>query len=163
MKINEIVEPSGSRPHRTDRPDPKVMNDFLQKSAAVGSPSAKDPNVIAKARSMYAAGGLSADEAFSIAKGIVRADNKSVGDVDKVAGTQKFNPMAKQAPKGIAKGWDDTTHGHLRKDKAMKSIGPDAETSYSRAKTGKGNFKSGANLGGKIGQKIAGIMNTRMK
>ena len=83
MQIHEVLNSKNYivEDERQPQRDPKIMNDFLQNAARVGSPGAKDPEVIAKSRAIFVSQpDLSADEAFSIAKGQI---NKKNGRKDK--------------------------------------------------------------------------------
>lgn len=166
MLIREIiVEQEGK--------DPKVMSAWLQNAAAVGSPGAKDPNVISKSISIYTAKAeLSPDEAFSIAKGQL-GYNKPGGDVqvksknkvpsDAIAQAQAKRQQAQKSAKSGQKqaGWSDKTHGHLRGVGDADSVGGmvDKLTDYiPGAKTVKKNFKKGKQVGNAIGSDLAKVM-----
>ena len=78
MRINEVLNSKNYIVEDEQRGmrDAKIINDFLANAARVGSPGAKDPEVIAKARAIFVSQpDLSADEAFSIAKGQISKKN----------------------------------------------------------------------------------------
>lgn len=152
MLIREIiVEQEGK--------DPKVMSAWLQNAASVGSPGAKDPNVISKSISIYTAKAeLSPDEAFSIAKGQLgynkpgggaQAKTKKKVPSDAIAQAQAQRQQAQKdakASKGQA-GWTDRTHGHLRgadDSPLFKAVGPVAKA-----------FVKGKKFGDKVGARLA--------
>ena len=166
MLIREIiVEQEGK--------DPKVMSAWLQNAAAVGSPGAKDPNVISKSISIYTAKAeLSPDEAFSIAKGQL-GYNKPGGDAqvkskkkvpsDAIAQAQAQRQQAQKDAKSTKRqaGWSDKTHGHLRGVGDADSVGGmvDRLTDYiPGAKTVKKNFKTGNQVGKAVGSSLAKAM-----
>ena len=78
MRINEVLNSKNYIVEDDQRGmrDAKIINDFLANAARVGSPGAKNPEVIAKARAIFVSQpDLSADEAFSIAKGQISKKN----------------------------------------------------------------------------------------
>lgn len=78
MRINEVLNSKNYivEDDKRGMRDAKIINDFLANAARVGSPGAKDPEVIAKARAIFVSQpDLSADEAFSIAKGQINKKN----------------------------------------------------------------------------------------
>ena len=167
MLIREIiVEQEGK--------DPKVMSAWLQNAAAVGSPGAKDPNVISKSISIYTAKAeLSPDEAFSIAKGQLgynkpgggaQAQPKKKVPSDAIAQAQAQRQQARKDAKASNKGqagWSDKTHGHLRGIGDAGSVGGmvDRLTDYiPGAKTVKKNFRKGKQVGNAIGSDLAKVM-----
>ena len=102
MQIHEVLNSKNYivEDDRAPQRDPKIINDFLANAARVGSPGAKDPEVIAKSRAIFVSQpNLSADEAFSIAKGQINKKNNRgdkpkrkfasarVKDTDAVKGT----------------------------------------------------------------------------
>ena len=82
MRINEVLNSKNYivEDEKRGMRDAKIINDFLANAARVGSPGAKNPEVIAKARAIFVSQpDLSADEAFSIAKGQISKKN-NMGD-----------------------------------------------------------------------------------
>lgn len=166
MLIKEIITEEEGK-------DPKVMSAWLQNAAAVGSPGAKDPNVISKSIAIYTAKAeLSPDEAFSIAKGQL-GYNKPGGGAqgkpkkkvpsDAIAQAQAQRQQARKdakSTKGQA-GWSDKTHGHLRGVGDADSVGGmvDQLTDYiPGVKTVKKNFRKGKQVGNAIGSDLAKVM-----
>ena len=166
MLIREIIlEQEGK--------DPAVMSAWLRNAAAVGSPGAKDPNVISKSISIYTAKAeLSPDEAFSIAKGQLGFNDPSAGEPtktkkkdpsDAIAQAQAQRQQAQKDAKATKgqKGWSDKTHGHLRGVGDADSIGDmvDRVTDYiPGAKTVKKNYRAGKKVGSTIGRGLSKAM-----
>ena len=78
MRINEVLNSKNYIVEAERKPQvaSKIMKDFLQNAARVGSTSAKDPEVIAKSIAIFVSQpDLSPDEAFSIAKGQISKKN----------------------------------------------------------------------------------------
>lgn len=107
MRINEVLNSNNYIVENDDKRgmrDPKIMNDFLQNAAMVGSPGAKDPEVIAKSRAIFVSQpNLSADEAFSIAKGTIDKKNNKSSEKRQWSGKTKKEPVQRDIPQSDKK------------------------------------------------------------
>lgn len=63
--------------------------------------------------------------------------------------------------KSVSKGWDDVTHGHLRKDRQIKT--PSGPSSFDVKKSGKGNFDAGSNKALKRAQQLKNLIGSTPK
>lgn len=63
--------------------------------------------------------------------------------------------------KSVSKGWDDMTHGHLRKPKAAKA--PKGPSSFDVKQTGKSNYDAGSNKASKSAQQLKNIIGSTTK
>lgn len=63
--------------------------------------------------------------------------------------------------KSVSKGWDDMTHGHLRKGKELKA--PKGPSSFDVKQTGRANFDAGNNKALKRAQQLKNIIGSTPK
>lgn len=63
--------------------------------------------------------------------------------------------------KSVSKGWDDVTHGHLRKDRKIKT--PSGPSSFDVKNSGKGNFDAGSNKALKRAQQLKNLIGSTPK
>ena len=173
MRINEVLNSNNYIVENDDKRgmrDPKIMNDFLQNAAMVGSPGAKDPEVIAKSRAIFVSQpNLSADEAFSIAKGTIDKKNNKSSEKRQWSGKTKKEPVQRDIPQSDKKRGAQLGNQNARKNfdgtpglNTAKSIGNAIKTIATGSAKDVGNaFAAGQDVGKDLFKDLDSIATTK--
>ena len=174
MRINEVLNSKNYIVEDEQRGmrDAKIINDFLANAARVGSPGAKNPEVIAKARAIFVSQpDLSADEAFSIAKGQISKKNNRSDKPDRQFATARVKD-AQDKPRADRKRGAQLGNQNARKNWSQGGPGTSLTRGISKVAdilaTGSldntsvaDEFKDGSDIAKDIGKDLDAIAQVR--
>ena len=148
-EIDDEIGPSGNR-----RPGYEGVDKAAVKSIAIGK---------------FTTGGPSITPGIAVKMAMIQVHPEIEDKIMRRNSKAKTSSPDKQQRKGldigpsksVSKGWTDRTHGHLRNDR--KAIEPGGSSSYSRAKTGNQNYKSGKEKARKSAEFVKNIIGSNPK
>tara|TARA_Y100000389_G_scaffold203435_1_gene251855 strand:+ start:3410 stop:3925 length:516 start_codon:yes stop_codon:yes gene_type:complete len=171
MKIYEIIQKLGEEQSTAEMIDSEIDDE-------IGPPGNRRPGyegvdkaaVKSVAIGKFTTGGPSITPGIAVKMAMIQVHpdiedkimrrNSSASKSDSPQQTKKKD-LNIGPSKSVSKGWDDLTHGHLRKDKEIKT--PTGPSSFDVKKSGKANFDSGKNKAMKRAQQLKNVIGSTTK
>ena len=170
MKIYEIIQKLGEEQSTAEMIDSEIDDE-------IGPPGNRRPGyegvdkaaVKSVAIGKFTTGGPSITPGIAVKMAMIQVHPEIEDKIMRRNSAAKTSSPDKQPRKGldigpsksVNKGWDDITHGHLRKTKAAKA--PKGPASFDVKQTGKANFDAGKNKASKRAQQLKNIIGSTTK